>query len=250
EEDQREGCVSSYPTRFPDCGPPASQDDVFFAVKTCEKFHTERVPVVQRTWGKHAKHIEIYSEKEDTSIPTVYLGVNNTERGHCAKTFAILRRALEQPLISKMQWLVIADDDTLLSVRRMLQLLACYDPRQAVALGERYAYGATAGFGYDYLTGGSSMVFSITAVRQMLDSGRCMCPTPDTPDDMTIGMCLKSLGIPVTHSPYFHQARPEDYSEDMLSHQLPVSFHKHWMVDPYRVYDDWFADADVAHDEL
>lgn len=32
------------------------------------------------------------------------------------------------------------------------------------------------------------------------------------------------------------QARPEDYSKELLSNQIPVSFHKHWQVDPYKVY--------------
>lgn len=39
------------------------------------------VPVVKATWGNTTSHIEYYSEVEDTDIPTVDLGVPNTERG-------------------------------------------------------------------------------------------------------------------------------------------------------------------------
>ena len=39
------------------------------------------VPVVKETWGNTTTHIEYYSEKEDPDIPTVDLGLPNTERG-------------------------------------------------------------------------------------------------------------------------------------------------------------------------
>lgn len=32
------------------------------------------------------------------------------------------------------------------------------------------------------------------------------------------------------------KARPEDYSPEFLSNQVPVSFHKHWNTDPYKIY--------------
>ena len=39
------------------------------------------VPIVQRTMGKHAKHIIFYSETADPEIPTEDIGLPNTERG-------------------------------------------------------------------------------------------------------------------------------------------------------------------------
>lgn len=48
------------------------------------------------------------------------------------------------------------------------------------------------------------MVFSREAVVQLLQSG-CRCYSNDAPDDMVLGMCLNALGLPVTHSPLFHQ---------------------------------------------
>lgn len=49
-----------------------------------------------------------------------------------------------------------------------------------------------------------SMVFSREAVVRLLKSG-CKCYSNDAPDDMVLGMCLNALGLPVTHSPLFHQ---------------------------------------------
>lgn len=39
------------------------------------------VPVVKATWQKDAGFLEFYSDVADASIPTVSLGVPNTERG-------------------------------------------------------------------------------------------------------------------------------------------------------------------------
>ena len=35
-----------------------------------------------KTWAKETKNLEFYSEVEDKTIPTVDLGIPNTERGN------------------------------------------------------------------------------------------------------------------------------------------------------------------------
>ncbi|NXW16454.1 B3GLT glucosyltransferase, partial [Circaetus pectoralis] len=219
-------------------GEPVKKEDVFVAVKTCRKFHGDRIPVVKQTWEREAALIEYYSDYADISIPTIDLGVPNTDRGHCGKTFAILERFLNHSS-PRTPWLVIVDDDTLISIFRLRRLLSCYDPNEPVFLGERYGYGLGTG-GYSYITGGGGMVFSRTAVQKLLAS-KCRCYSMDAPDDMVLGMCFSGLGIPITHSPLFHQARPMDYPKGYLSHQIPVSFHKHWNIDPVKVYFTWLA---------
>lgn len=196
------------------------------------------LPVVKQTWEREAALIEYYSDYRDISIPTIDLGIPNTERGHCGKTFAILERYLNHSS-PRTPWLVIVDDDTLISIFRLRKLLSCYDPNEPVFLGERYGYGLGTG-GYSYITGGGGMVFSRAAVQRLLAS-KCRCYSMDAPDDMVLGMCFSGLGIPITHSPLFHQARPMDYPKDYLSHQIPVSFHKHWNIDPVKVYFTWLA---------
>ena len=39
------------------------------------------VTVVKKTWGKETENIEFFSDVSDPSIPTVTLGIPNTERG-------------------------------------------------------------------------------------------------------------------------------------------------------------------------
>ncbi|KAK6967804.1 beta-1 3-glucosyltransferase [Biomphalaria glabrata] len=228
------GCITRQLFKFPDCNEAIKEEDLFVAVKTCEKFHNTRIPIVKATWGKETKYIEYFSEIEDRSIPTTKLDVPNTERGHCSKTMAIIKRIIESQNLSSIPWVLIADDDTIINLSRLRSLLACYNAQQPVALGERYGYGLIRGGGYDYITGGGGMVFSQPVLKFL--SLSCRCYTEDSPDDMTLGICLKAGHVPVTHSRFFHQARPDDYSREFLSNQLSVSFHKHWNNDPYKVY--------------
>ncbi|XP_064442319.1 beta-1,3-glucosyltransferase isoform X2 [Mirounga angustirostris] len=201
-------CATTFHSFLPLCGNPVKKEDIFFAVKTCKKFHGDRIPIVKQTWAGQASVIEYYSDHAESSIPTVDLGIPNTDRGHCGKTFAILEKFLNHSH-DKIAWLVIVDDDTLIR-----------------------------------------MVFSREAIRRLLAS-KCRCYSNDAPDDMVLGMCFSGLGIPVTHSPLFHQARPVDYPRDYLSHQVPVSFHKHWNIDPVKVYFTWLAprEEDKARQE-
>lgn len=43
------------------------------------------------------------------------------------------------------------------------------------------------------------------------------------------------------------QARPEDYARDLLAHQVPISFHKHWNIDPVAVFNKWLKDDTVSN---
>uniref|UniRef100_A0AAV2JB77 Fringe-like glycosyltransferase domain-containing protein n=1 Tax=Knipowitschia caucasica TaxID=637954 RepID=A0AAV2JB77_KNICA len=248
-------CVTTFTSYLPDCGAAVPKKNLFVAVKTCQKFHTDRVPVVTKTWERDAELLEFYSDVRDESIPTISLGVPNTDRGHCGKTFAIMKRFLTEAA-PQTDWLLIVDDDTLISLPRLRRLLSCYDHKEPVSLGERYGYGLVQS-GYSYPTGGAGMVLSRVAVAQIVSSG-CSCYTLDAPDDMELGMCLKTLDIPVTHNPLFHQARPDDYAEALLSSKEAISFHKHWNIDPIAVYNRWLRDPDLrdqrdpdqARDEL
>ena len=54
----------------------------------------------------------------------------------------------------------------------------------------------------------------MAAVKAILTSGYG-CTADDQPDDMTFGMFCKRLGIPILHSPLFHQVC--DHSVIMVS---------------------------------
>ncbi|KAM8802572.1 beta-1,3-glucosyltransferase isoform 3-T3 [Rhynchonycteris naso] len=149
-------CVTTFHSFLPLCGKPVKNEDIFVAVKTCKKFHGDRIPIVKQTWAGQASLIGYYSDYSESSIPTVDLGIPNTDRGHCGKTFAILERFLNHSN-DKIAWLVIVDDDTLISISRLQHLLSCYESSEPVFLGERYGYGLGTG-GYSYITGGGGLM--------------------------------------------------------------------------------------------
>uniref|UniRef100_A0A915L9A3 Beta-1,3-glucosyltransferase n=1 Tax=Romanomermis culicivorax TaxID=13658 RepID=A0A915L9A3_ROMCU len=227
------------------------------------------VPVVKNTWAKkYNGTVEYFSDSNDPDIPTVKVKVRNTDRGttnvnsktrflfagHCGKTFIIMSRFVQNFENNENKWLIIVDDDTLISLERLEKLVKCFDLEEKIIIGERYGFGfsASGDRGYDYPTGGSGMIFSPTAVKVLTE--KCNCPSLDSPDDMIIGMCARNLGIPIIHNGAFHQARPEDYSIDYISRLKPISFHKHYEIDPYDVYRKYLLDntteTAINHDEF
>lgn len=241
--EENEKCITTVRRELEDCGSKYNVDDIFFAVKSTEKFHKDRLAVLKKTWLPRTKLVTIYSNVTDPSIPTVDCGVPNTERGHCGKTNAILKDFYERQDLKQVPWLFIADDDTILSVSRVIKFLSCYNHDDAIFMGEKYGYGLLSQYGYSYITGGGGMIFSRSAVKAWLSE--CSCPSDDTPDDMYLGQCLYfRAGLVSTHSPLFHQARPDDYAVGYLANQVPLSFHKHWNNDPVKVYKQWFEESD------
>ncbi|KXJ71725.1 hypothetical protein RP20_CCG019842 [Aedes albopictus] len=107
--------------------PVASRDEhaaevtsssILFAVKTCEKFHAERVPVLLHTWARYVQHLRLYSDIGDASIPTIATSIPNTSIGHCAKTLEILQLVQEEMFRNRtlvdVRWIMLVDDDTIL----------------------------------------------------------------------------------------------------------------------------------------
>jgi Fringe-like len=99
-------------------GNPLRLDKVLFAVKTCEKYHKERLPIILRSWAQFTIHLRIFSDVRDDAIPTISTQIPNTERGHCEKSLKILRLVLDEIMrnstLKSVEWIVMADDDTLL----------------------------------------------------------------------------------------------------------------------------------------
>ncbi|XP_074031248.1 beta-1,3-glucosyltransferase isoform X2 [Leptinotarsa decemlineata] len=241
---------ASFPSRLLACDKMVPRNNIFFAVKTCEQFHHDRVPIVQKTWGKHVPLIKFFSDKEDSSIPTIDAGDSGAKSGYCLKTIAIMKYIAN--IIEKndtdIKWIVIADDDTILGINALQKVLSCYDYNKKMAIGERYGYEMREPFGYNYITGGAGMVFSKPLLLEIIKN--CRCPSENSPDDMYLGYCISKMGVQVTHVPGFHQARPNDYPAAYLDTHDAVSFHKHWMIDPIKVYQEWFEKSDNTENYL
>ena len=97
-----------------------------------------------------AEHVVYVSNVADTKYGTVVLpGAEvNTDRGHCLKTEAILKHFLGE---GQFRWLIIADDDTVLGVAKMLELIQCYDQDETdpIAIGHVYGFRVVRPLGQD-----------------------------------------------------------------------------------------------------
>jgi len=188
--------------------------DLSVAVKTTQKYHTTRIPILKKRGFKHLDNVFFFSEINDTSIPTIHVPIPNSgDQGHCAKLYWILQWMYNRTVTT---WILVADDDTAFDTSA-LKLDLYTEP---VIIGERYRYGS-----YDYITGGGGMLFHRKAVLRIISE--CHCPHPHTYDDMWLGRCATQLQIPMIHHTGFHQARPQDYHPLRLATEAcAVSFHK------------------------
>ncbi|XP_068151364.1 beta-1,3-glucosyltransferase isoform X3 [Drosophila tropicalis] len=185
----------------------------------------------------HREFKELYS-----GIPTISTGIPNVPTGHCSKTLAILQLSLKdinEQMNMSVRWLMLVDDDTLLSVPRVGALLSCYNHTDNIYVGERYGYRLYAPDGFNYHTGGAGIVFSLPLVRLIVE--HCSCPTANAPDDMILGYCLQALGVWAIPGNGLHQARPQDYARELLQQNLPLSFHKFSNTQPEHTYKRWLG---------
>jgi UDP-glucose:O-linked fucose beta-1,3-glucosyltransferase len=222
---------------------------ILVGIKTTEANHLTRVPIVKKAWtdgaARSGANVVFYSETRDDSIPTVHDGIINSEKikGEAKKLQMILKHAAditfggrqagkEHPTPST--WLLIADDDTLVNFLELRRVLSDYDGLQPLIIGDRYAYGHGRPGGYDYPTGGAGIVVSHRALEMIVEANSNECTPQDTgsqPDDMWLGRCAQSLGIPLVDEPGFHQARPSDYHPQSISLHRPISFHRFKDID-------------------
>ena len=81
------------------------------------------VPVIQETWGDEAgSSVAYFSDLEDPQYGTVYQGVPNSPKGHCGKTFAIIKKMNTEKRYKNKSWVIIMDDDTLVRCAALLHM--------------------------------------------------------------------------------------------------------------------------------
>jgi len=219
-------------------------NDVVVGVKTCAMYHENRIPITKKFWANKVENIYYYSDHEDESIPVIKTGIENSERGHCAKTVYIMKDLMEKKQDAK--WYIITDDDTILNFDRLLERLSLYDPSEPYFLGERYGFALdplSFNSGYNYITGGGGMYWTKPAFKKFVECEWCSC-SPSEPDDMRLGIWARRLKVNLIHDPLFHQATPEHYHTTRLEGEGPaVSFHKHTgKVKPDKIFRDFLTD--------
>lgn len=239
------------------------EQDIIFAVKTCEQFHQTRIPVIKNTWGNFAKYVNIYSDKQDDNVPTIKLP-NWVEPQikkffGCNKTLSILKHFLDES--AHHNWLVLVDDDTILSVARVRSMISCYrDQVTPVMIGMRVGFISSIGEGSYFPAGGAGIVLNRDMVESLVSSCKCWDPewmvrrdglieddpgSREGPEDLMLGVCAQTYSkVALTHTGRMFLAGPDEYFDDFLTGRKPVSFHKHNGLDPLQIYRTWFEESD------
>ncbi|CAL1169575.1 unnamed protein product [Cladocopium goreaui] len=224
--------------------------ELVIAVKTVEKFHSVRLPLLKEFWtDESAVEVLYLSNTKSHCVQEADLGCNDLVdiidlslefgdmvdpskesnkqgSGHCTKMQAILRY-LHRSRPSR-RWYVVTDDDTLVNVPRLLRVLDSHDDSLAIYLGERYGWSHMQDRdGTNYITTGAGMALSNAALQRLMSCSTCNCRAPDAPDDMSLGTWFRNLGIEATHEEGFHQSEPQNYHKELLgASDPPVSFHR------------------------
>ncbi|CAK9042170.1 unnamed protein product, partial [Durusdinium trenchii] len=122
------------------------------AVKTVDKFHPIRLPLLKEFWADESIVQVLYMSNTGSSAGAKIIDLsvdfgdmvdpkkesNKQGSGHCTKMQAILRYL--HRFEPDRRWYVVTDDDTLVNVPRLLRVLDSHDDREAIYLGERYGW--------------------------------------------------------------------------------------------------------------
>ena len=136
--------------------------------------------------------------------------------------------SLSSRLATPPRWVLLADDDTFLQVDVLLDFLAGHDPQVPAMFG--YVLSDAHVLGYDYPCGGAGMLVSAAAYDVL--ASRLL--GPECPllafNDLTIGFCAHSRGVPLVHHPGMHCApdvnRAMRPGENLLDIQKGVAVHR------------------------
>lgn len=102
---------------------------------------------------------------------------------------------------SEPRWVALVDDDCWVNTANLASTLAGFSSDLPVIVGKQLSGGRWMQRPTAWLAGGSGMFFSAPAARLVAAALYTdACPF-DTWNDVTIGRCAESLGIPQVHSP-------------------------------------------------
>ncbi|XP_026293029.2 glycoprotein-N-acetylgalactosamine 3-beta-galactosyltransferase 1-like isoform X1 [Frankliniella occidentalis] len=163
-------------------------------IMTCPSNHRKKARHIKATWGKRCNILLFMSTANDTSLPTVNLGIEEGRDYLWSKTKESFKYVYKHYL-DQVDWVLKADDDTYVIVENLRFMLSAYKPTEPVYFGCRFKPFVKQG----YMSGGAGYVLSREAVKRFVEDGipnkeKCRQDHGGA-EDVEIGICLERVGV-------------------------------------------------------
>ena len=163
-------------------------------IMTSPTNHDKKARHIKATWGKRCNILLFMSTANDTSLPTVNLGIHEGRDYLWLKT-KVAFQYVYRHYLDQVDWVMKADDDTYVIVENLRYMLSNYKPSDPIYFGCRFKPFVKQG----YMSGGAGYVLSKEAVKRFVEKG-----IPDSSkcredhggaEDVEIGKCLEKVGV-------------------------------------------------------
>jgi len=221
---------------------------IVYIVTTTGKYHATRVEAIRASWAAEIEFDVLYMSDAPSTISTVMnLKCPPDYTSASVKTVFGLQ-AIKGTEYAAFDWVVVCDDDSLMLTDRLEQFLATQDPKKAVCYGRRINDFPPFPDLF-YPQGGAGYVLSNAALQKL--HGVLLSAKLYVYSDVTIGVILKDLGIPVVHVEGFNAHPPEKVAKDESPEALQqvlrnaLSFH---YIPPERMIELYQTVLSVPHE--
>ena len=185
--------------------------------------YKERYHNIKDTWGKD-KDLLFYGDYEDIDKGIIKVSENKSYRSNEEKHINVLKYFNENSNYN-YEWFFFCDDDTFVNSSKLEELLSSFDITQIH--GEILRTSFVNGIPIpppilEYHSGGAgylihnSLLKIISKDVKFLNTGY---------SDVTLGICLRDLNIPVSNSDLFKSQPPSFYNYSNKSITNQITFH-------------------------
>lgn len=229
-------------------------DDLFVAVKTTEKFHTNRIDLILKTWYTLApKSIYFFTDSDEKTFYKQSPSASNMITGHiintnCSSTHnrqalcCKMNVELEFFLRTNKKWFCHVDDDNYINIPKLIELLSSYNSNELWYLGKPSITAplqildrrTKKRISFWFATGGAGFCVSrslLISIKPVISGGKFIQIGSKIrlPDDVTLGYIISyMMKVPLTVVEQFHShLEPlNSIKLESISEQITFSYSK------------------------
>nr|XP_002734821.1 PREDICTED: glycoprotein-N-acetylgalactosamine 3-beta-galactosyltransferase 1-like [Saccoglossus kowalevskii] len=169
---------------------------VLIFVLTSSKTASERLSLVQETWGRRSNKILYLSSNADSNMSIIGLGGTDGYETLWGKTKRAFSYVYNNHL-NDADWFMKVDDDTYVVVENLRRMLRGYNASKPLFFGHRFRYPSSVR--QSYMSGGGGYVLSKAALARFVRLGlpnAVACEQNDMgAEDYLMGRCLERVGV-------------------------------------------------------